>query len=307
VLGPSEPRLPAERRALITDYLLGQLPARVRDDTRERLASSPAERAWARVLASELTSITDKPLPEIPSGAPAPIPEPAVAPEPVATSEPAATAATPPAGTAAATPPTGSGAATPPAPSSAPLPRPTPVDRRSSRGGGGILLAIAALIVVVAVIVIIANSGSSSPKKTGSNTASTPTTTSTATTTTSSKAHVIGEITMAPANKASKSAGIAEIVVEGKVTGVIVAADHLVPNTAHNAYAVWLSNPSGPSELLGYVKPPVGKSGVLKTSGALPADVASYKEILLTLETTTNTKTPGPTVLSGPLSVKSGG
>ena len=58
----------AESRALITDYLLGQLPDRVAEQTRERLAESPYDRAWARVLASELGPVASKPLPEIPDG-----------------------------------------------------------------------------------------------------------------------------------------------------------------------------------------------------------------------------------------------
>src|SRR5437588_3063637 len=37
-LGP-QTRVDADRRALITDYLLGQLPGAVADDTRNRLAS----------------------------------------------------------------------------------------------------------------------------------------------------------------------------------------------------------------------------------------------------------------------------
>jgi hypothetical protein len=53
-LGP-QTRVPPERRALITDYLLGQLPAKVSEDTHQRLAQSASERAWARVLASSLT------------------------------------------------------------------------------------------------------------------------------------------------------------------------------------------------------------------------------------------------------------
>ena len=65
-LGPTT-RVPAERRALITDYLLGQLPPRVADDTRDRLGESASERAWARVIASELSGLTDgRSLPEIP-------------------------------------------------------------------------------------------------------------------------------------------------------------------------------------------------------------------------------------------------
>jgi hypothetical protein len=64
-LGPGT-RVPPERRALITDYLLAQLPARVSEDTRDHLAESPSERAWARVVASELGALSSGPLPEIP-------------------------------------------------------------------------------------------------------------------------------------------------------------------------------------------------------------------------------------------------
>src|SRR5205085_2293276 len=67
-LGPGT-RVPAERRALITDYLLGQLPEGVSDETRNSLARSPTERAWARVVASELQPLAGKPLPEIPAAA----------------------------------------------------------------------------------------------------------------------------------------------------------------------------------------------------------------------------------------------
>ena len=66
-IGPDTGIAP-ESRALITDYLLGQLPDRVAEQTRERLADSPYDRAWARVLASELGPVASKPLPEIPDG-----------------------------------------------------------------------------------------------------------------------------------------------------------------------------------------------------------------------------------------------
>src|SRR5256885_6784980 len=66
-LGP-DTGIATESRALIADYLLGQLPERVADQTRERLAGAPYERAWARVLASELGPMASQPLPEIPDG-----------------------------------------------------------------------------------------------------------------------------------------------------------------------------------------------------------------------------------------------
>jgi hypothetical protein len=56
-----------QRRALITDYLLGQLPPAVTREVRDHLAVTPSERAWARVLAAELTPLSSRPLPEIPT------------------------------------------------------------------------------------------------------------------------------------------------------------------------------------------------------------------------------------------------
>jgi hypothetical protein len=56
-----------QRRALITDYLLGQLPPAVTRDVRDHLAVTPSERAWARVLAAELAPLSSRPLPEIPT------------------------------------------------------------------------------------------------------------------------------------------------------------------------------------------------------------------------------------------------
>src|SRR5436305_8633939 len=65
-LGP-QTGVPSERRALITDYLLGALPERVADDVRARLGATPSERARARVVASELQPLAADPLPEIPT------------------------------------------------------------------------------------------------------------------------------------------------------------------------------------------------------------------------------------------------
>src|ERR1700733_4095604 len=61
-IGP-ETGIPPESRALITDYLLGQLPGPVAEQTRERLAESPYDRAWARVVAAELEPLGAAPPP----------------------------------------------------------------------------------------------------------------------------------------------------------------------------------------------------------------------------------------------------
>jgi hypothetical protein len=64
-LGP-QTRIDQPSRAQICDYLLGQLPEGEVEPVRTRLAGSPGERAWARVVSSELAPLASKPLPEIP-------------------------------------------------------------------------------------------------------------------------------------------------------------------------------------------------------------------------------------------------
>src|ERR1700761_8724804 len=65
-IGPHTEVAP-EHQHRIGDYLLGQLPEGEGAEVRDLLADSPSDRAWARVVASELTPLTgDRPLPEIP-------------------------------------------------------------------------------------------------------------------------------------------------------------------------------------------------------------------------------------------------
>ncbi|MDQ6817389.1 MAG: hypothetical protein M3018_08290, partial [Actinomycetota bacterium] len=64
--------VPAARRALLADYLLGQLPHRVSDEVRDRLAEAPDERAWVEAIAFELAPIASRALPEIPAASATP-------------------------------------------------------------------------------------------------------------------------------------------------------------------------------------------------------------------------------------------
>src|SRR5437763_7838782 len=169
-LGPKT-GLPAQRRALITDYLLRALPERVAADVRDRLATSASERAWARVIASELTPIARDPLPEIPVEAPVAAqeaePEPPEAPQ-----EPEPE----PAAAAEAKPPT-------------------------SRRGGALLLAGAVLIVAAVVAAIVATSGGSSSSKTtaaGGTTSGARTSTTPAAQGGSTNAKVLAQINLNP-------------------------------------------------------------------------------------------------------------
>jgi Anti-sigma-K factor rskA/Sigma-70, region 4 len=278
-LGP-QTRLPPERRALITDYLLGQLPPGVSDQTRDRLAESPSERAWARVIASELAPVAGSPLPEIPDTSQAP-----------KTAEPPETA-----------------------PTSEPEPQPEePEEPRRSRRGGAILLGAGALVAVaiVAVVVIVATRGSGSSNSSAKSTPATTTaaSVSSSTTTTGSatsasstaSTKIVKQINLLPPDGKSKAVGIAQVLTQGTATGIVIYATGIPPNTPHNAYAVWLYNSPGDAKILGFVNPGVTKDGKLQTAGALPANVGSYKQVLVTLETQQSPKSPGPIILQGSL------
>jgi hypothetical protein len=293
-LGP-QTRVPAERRALITDYLLGQLPPRLAEETQLHLAESASERAWARVLSSEIAPLASGPLPDI-------------------SVEGSAARSPAPAEGASAQAPV---AATPSRPE--PEPEPEPDDdapfapkpdkgRNVSRLGGAVLIGIAVVVVIGVVIIVIGlgSFGSGHSSHTSSSVASvssTPTTTTTSSTTSSGSAQVVAQINLTPRNPASKAAGIAEVLKEGATDGIAIVAQKVAPNTSEpaNAYAVWLYNSPADAYRLGFVNPGVGSSGWLSTAGGLPSNAAHYRELIVTLETQASPKTPGTIILQGPL------
>jgi hypothetical protein len=275
-LGPDTGLAP-EARALITDYLLDQLPPRVAEQTRDRLATSPDERAWASVLTSELAPLSSKPLPEIPEG--------------TARSNAPATEATP----------------TIDRPRTTERPRrlARPSDRPSSRLGGAIFLILGAIVVVAVVVVLLVVLGSGGSSKHGSTTSeaqgnTAPTTGTTTGTTPTTSAKIVAQINLNPPTGTSNAKGASFVVQAGTAFGIIVEAQGLAPNS-HNAYAVWLSNSPTDSVRVGFVNTPVGKNGRLQTEGPLPSNAAHYKNLLLTLETSATPTTPGQVVLQGPL------
>jgi hypothetical protein len=299
-LGP-QTRVAPESRALITDYLLGQLPSRVAEQTRDHLAESATERAWARVLASELSSLAKEPLPEIPVDAsrraPASAPEPEAAPE---TRAPAAVLA---GSESPGKPPKDSGGR----------------DRDSeaapsSRRGGAILLGLGALVAIIVVVIVIATSGSSGnkPSHTATAIASTPATTPTTATTPSTTpttgtsttgAKVIGQVNLSSPTSAKGTTGVAQVVQQGSQVGVVIVAQGVPANTKHDAYAVWLYTSPTTSKFLGFVNPGVKADGKLQTAGVLPTNASSYKQLLVTDETQPKPAAPGKIVLQGALSI----
>lgn len=316
-IGP-QTRVAPERRALITDFLLGQLPPRVAEMTTLQLATSAPDRAWARVLASEIAPLASSPLPQIPvdGAAAAPPAEerhpeelrrveptparalddiPGPAPEPGMVDKVAAAAA-------------GYGLRDPESPEA----------QLSSRRGGAILIAVGVLVAVVVVVIVIATGGSNSNNNAASNpgpgasqastptpstpsTASTPTTASTATTGT--KPQLVGQFNLTSPTGTKSPVGVAQVVKQGTSLGIVIVAKGVAANN-HNAYAVWLSNgtPAG-SKLLGFVNPAVKTDGALRTAGVLPSGASSYKQVLITAETTAKPTAPGQVLLQGALSL----
>jgi hypothetical protein len=282
-IGP-ETGISPESRALVTDYLLGQLPERVAEQTRERLAESPYDRAWARVVASELETIATEPLPEIPDASRA-----RTSPSPSPNGEAAASAAAPPREPRQRRPPKLS-------------------DRPSSRRGGAIMLGLGALVVVAVVVVLVTVIGGGSSKNqptTAASSAPARTTTTTAAgsstgaTGTNGQAKIVAQVNLNPPSGSGSAKGVGLVVKDGSAYGLIIEAQDVAPNS-HNAYAVWLSNSSTDSLRLGFVNPAVGKTGKLQVGTGLPTNAGHYKQLLLTLETQSNPKTPGQVVLAGP-------
>jgi hypothetical protein len=285
-IGPHTEVAPQQQHR-IADYLLGQLPESELPEVRDLLADSPSDRAWARVVASELAPLTgDTPLPEIPVERSAP-------------REPDAPAAITP---------ELSGAPAPAAP--APLAAPVsglgpaqhepeePTRRRSSRLGGALVILVG-VIAVAAVLFFVLRGGHSKQ-----HTASAPVTTTT-TPTSGTSASVVAQINLSPPSgtKTSKSAGIAEVLNEGRTDGVAIVAQNVPANTSKpaNAYAVWLYNSPKDAKLLGFVTPAVDKSGRLQTAGPLPSNASHFKQLIVTVETTAKPKAPGSIVLQGAL------
>lgn len=306
-LGP-QTSVSRESQARITDYLLGQLSDQEADQVRDLLADSPSERAWARVLSSELAPLSSGPLPEIPVERSSPRAEAPPAPEPVTgpRSDEPATAGTPPSAVAPI-PELAKETQREPQEPAGPRPAGRP---RSSRRGGMVVIGTAVVVVAVVLVVVLSGGGSggkhhaASTPTTSSTTVASQTSSSTTTSSTSSAAaKVLAQINLSPPSTSagSKTAGIAEILSEGTTNGVAIVAQNVPPNTTKppNAYAVWLYNSPTDASILGFVNPGVTKTGRLSTAGPLPSNAAHFKQLIVTLETSAKPKTPGQIVLEG--------
>jgi hypothetical protein len=312
--------LPGPESGLITDYLLRQLPERVAEQVHAYLQASEADRVWAEAVADAVAPLASGALPEIPVGAPLGADDwPAGALEPTSDSprdvaeQPSPPAAVheeedfhgadqqPPAAAdlagAGEDPWGNAGSRSRPASSRDPRP--------SSRRGGAILLSTIGVVIIAVVVVIALTSGGAKQRVGGGSTGppaqnagTTVTTTTTATTATTPV--LLAQINLKSPNGAASTLGVAQVIREQGVTGVVILAQGVPANTAHNAYAVWLYTSANRFKFVGFVRNLVTRSGKLSAEGELPAGAGAYHRLLITLETQSKPSTPGEVVLSGP-------
>ena len=289
-LGPPTTVADADR-ARIADYLLGQLAASDEQPVCEALADSPQQRAWARVVSTELGPLASRPLPPIPdraaTAAPTPVPRDDIAAGSLA--GPANGQPSPPAADAAAP--------------------------RSSRTGGIVLLSVLAAAIIAAVVIfVIKPGGGSGPSRdpsatvgqaSGHSSTSSSASSSSQTTSGSQTAAIVGQINLTPPTGGGKTKGVALVLRQGSLRGLGIEAEHVPPTPAkpRTTYAVWLYNSPSDAKRLGYFSKGVNKKGALGSTAELPANAAHYKYLIITVETGDKaSKTPGEVLLQGSLS-----
>jgi hypothetical protein len=178
-----------------------------------------------------------------------------------------------------------------------PRPRREPRERStaaSSRRGGLLLLGGIVVVIVIAVIVVSSGGGKGSTPK--SNTTST-TASSTTSTSSATKPQLDKTITLSPGEPELKASGVAYVLSEGSHRAFYVAAQGLPPSSGF-FYAVWLYNSQSNSTPLGKA-PTVSSNGRMEGGGPLPSDAGNYNKLIITRETSTDPKEPGPIVMTG--------
>jgi hypothetical protein len=282
-LGPGAAGLPAERRHEIGDWLLGQQDPEEAVATRAFIDGSTAGRVWAHGVARELEPLAGDRLPELPAEG--------------VVSEAPATAASHTEHAADADAEDSPDAPTPfaPAPSAAP--------RVSRRGGamliGGALVAIAAIVVLVIVL-------TGGDDKKGDNSA----TQAANTTSTQAQPQVRAQINLTPPKDgpAKKALAIVQIVDVNGQTAVNAVSQGLPTSNTKAAYGIWVYNSPSQAKLIGGFDKTDNK-GHLVFQGALPqgVDIATFKEVLVTQETSGNPTKPGRIYLRGAIQNAAGG
>ncbi len=198
---------------------------------------------------------------------------------------------------------TPSSAATRSSTSASPPPRQPrgPQTSTGSRRAGALLLGAIVVVIVIAVIIVSSSGGKGSTPTTTAGTSATTTTTGTGTSSTSTanapKATLDSTIRLSSGEPSVNATGVAYVLSEGSRRAFYVTAQGLPPSNGF-FYAVWLYNSPSNAKPLGRASS-VGSNGQMQGGNPLPSDAGDYAKFIVTRETSTHPKEPGPTVLSG--------
>jgi hypothetical protein len=252
-----------ERQDEVGDYLLGQQSASERAATREFLEDSQPGRDWARHVASELRSA---------GVAGDDLPEIPADPAEVDEAFDALNA------------------------------RREARDRqqRSSRLGG-VLIIVAVLLVVAGGVLVLTGVIGGNDDSADDSAAVTTTTGASSSTNANTQATVEKQFNLTPPGGGSKPLGVANLVTQsGKRALAVVGQD--LPASGH--YVLWLRNGSK-VKFLGFFPVVTSKGtnkGRLQGLVEAPSDFTSYKEMLISRETSSTPKAPTTIILKGSLS-----
>jgi hypothetical protein len=164
----------------------------------------------------------------------------------------------------------------------------------SSRMGGALLLGAIVVAIVVAVILLSSGGGS---KSSGQSSTTSSTRSSATSTASASKPTLNKTIALTPLEPGLKAAGTAYVLSENKRHAFYVAARGLAASSGF-FYAVWLYNSPSSSAPLGRA-PSVSSNGRMEGGGPLPSNAGQYHQLIITRETSTHPKQPGPIALRG--------
>jgi Sigma-70, region 4 len=258
---------PGPEQALVTDYLLSQLPEQVAGQVYIYLETADDDREWADAIADRLAPLASKPLPDVPVAAPLRSDQPAVVDVPDMPHE---------------------------RPASMPA-APAPARKRLLIGG----LSFAAVILAVGLVALLTSNGSSPPKP---RRIYTHTPTGKTTTRTNTGPQILGALNLTSPVGATQTLGVAQVVRDDGVVGIVIDAQGVPANSSHNAYGVWLYNSATSNKFVGFDPNLVGSNEKLAIEGPLPTDAGDFKRLLITLETRQHPKAPGEVVLAGDFS-----
>jgi hypothetical protein len=274
----SDDRPGEDAQGRIVDFVLGEQTVSERSDTRALLEDDPIARAWATELMDGLAPLARNALPKIPRDRPEEpeVPQPehsAPATVPLATAPPAPVPVEP------APTPTPVAEQAPRAIAATPTTK-VPQARRST-AIWRIVLPLGILVLAAVIVVLAVNSGGNSKPSSGMATQL-----------------VLSSTTADPGAR-----GSATIMHQHDGFLLQLRARGLAPNTRNDSYAVWLYNSQSEALLLGFVSPPVGRSGSFANGVTLPADADRFHAVIVTVETVSQPSAPGKVLLRGPLSL----